>query len=297
MLTVFRSCPKKFEWEFITNLAPSAISEHLHAGGCFASALENVYERVFKHGETLDAALAYAEAAFAVQWGDYTPPEKSAKTADRIFLAVLDYFREYPPHSDPIQPFRIEDRPTYEFTFAVPLDRETTGLDFPLHPSGSPFLFAGRYDTLGHMGNKLVIRDEKTMSTVRQNWSETFDMRSQFLGYCWASQILGIAVDTVVIRGIVILKTKFHQLQTIKLYPKERIARWLEQTRRDLTRMVAAHDSGYFDYDFGDSCTSYGTCAYMPLCTSVDPSRWYSSYRKRSWNPIKADPEAIEATP
>ena len=292
MMTTFRACPRKFQWEFIEQLGSQRKSPDLHAGGCFARALEVVYHETFIGGRPDAVALAMAEAEFHIRWGDYEPPEKSSKTRDRTWEAVLDYLKTYPPRSDPIQPFIISGRSSHEFTFAIPLDRETTGIDFPLHPSGSPFIFGGRFDTLGQMGTSIVVQDDKTMGTTPgQHWNETQQMRGQFLGYLWACRVLGIQTLTVVVRGTVILKTMIKQLQAIKKYSNWELDRWADQLSRDLVRMVRLHSDGHFDYDFGDACTSYGGCGYLSLCTSASPERWFPTFGKRVWNPINANPE------
>ena len=69
------------------------------------------------------------------------------------------------------------------------------------------------------------------------------------------------------------------------------MTRWADQTRRDLNRLLAMHASYHFDYNFGDSCTSYGLCPFMPLCTSPDPTRWHDTYSRRNWNPLHSNPE------
>jgi len=295
-LTCFRACRQKFYDEFILQLAPGVPSIDLHAGACFARALETVYNSIYIDKLDVREALQRAEVAFVMAWSDFSPPTTSAKTPLRMWEAVIDYFSAYPPLDDKIQPVISDGKPTCEFTFSLPLDKETTGLDFPQHPSGDPFIFAGRFDMLGRMGDRLVIRDEKTMSSHRDTWSESLTMRSQFLGYVFATRALGYAIDTVVVRGIVILKTKFHQLQAIKLYPSFLVDRWLEQTRRDLLTMVHCWETDYWDWNFGDSCTSYSGCPYLTLCTSPDPTRWHSTFRKRNWNPLAKDPEAPTTT-
>ena len=47
MMSCARSCLQKFFREFVEGYRPAGISIDLHAGGCFASALEETYKQVF----------------------------------------------------------------------------------------------------------------------------------------------------------------------------------------------------------------------------------------------------------
>lgn len=295
MLTTADACLRRFYYEFAAGLTAGRKSVHLHAGGCFARAMEVFYTRYYVHGDSFQVALDRAEIEYHLMWGNWEPEtEKEAdspKTRERTFEAVIDYFREYPPDTDPIRPFILNGKPTVEFTFGVPLDPSE---GWPLHPSGDPFLLGGRFDLLGEMGKIIVIRDEKTMqATPGQHWAPGFLMRGQFLGYVWACRKLGIPVSTVVVRGVVILKTMLKQIPVTKTYPDQMILKWEERTKKLLWRIREAYDSGEWDYSMGDACSSFGGCPFVDPCVSEDPSRWFSTYRRRIWNPILKNPEVM----
>ena len=161
-----------------------------------------------------------------------------------------------------------------------------------MHPSGQPFLYVGRFDMLGTWSGKLVVRDEKTTTSIGASWADQWDLRSQFIGYVWACQQSGLDLDTVVARGVGILKTKISHAEAIKQYPKFLVERWHEQLRRDLWRIVRMWDEDYFDYNLADACNSYGGCAFRTVCTSPVPERWYDQYVVRHWNPLQKNPIA-----
>lgn len=302
MISAFRACPRKFYHEFILGLRPSVFSIHLHAGARFAEALETVYRRVWEKNETLENALQYAYGKFLVSWGDYDPPEwkGQTKTKDRMWDAVLGYFLEWPPRADHISPYFAEDgKATFEYTFAIPLEpcvdpspyTPHAAEAFPTHPNGGPFLYSGRFDMLGSYAGRPVWRDEKTSGfTANEHWAEQWDLRSQFLGYTWACQQGGLNLDSGVVRGISILKTKLGYVEAIKPYTQFMIARWYEQLRRDLWRIRRAWDESYFDYNFADACTSYGNCVFAPVCGSATPENWMSNYVVSRWNPLQKNP-------
>jgi hypothetical protein len=95
MITCFRSCPRKFYNEFVLGLRPPGISIDLHAGGVFASAVEEVYRQIWEQDKPLDLALMLAQAKFFTEWGDVEAPEwkRTAKTKDRMWEAVESYFQ------------------------------------------------------------------------------------------------------------------------------------------------------------------------------------------------------------
>jgi hypothetical protein len=292
MLSCFRSCQKKFYWEFVRGLRPRALSADLHAGAVFASALERYYICVYKHSLPHDTSLAYAVEHFEELWGDYETPKYNPKSRDRMMAALLDYLATYPPHIDRFQPYVTQDsNPTFEFTFAIPLDFA----NFPRHPSGDPFIYSGRADALGSYDGLPCIRDEKTTKGIGDTWSRQWDLRGQFIGYCWAAQISGLAVEQVLVRGIGILKTEIKQIEALKQYPRHIIDNWLVTLQHDVQRLRKAWDAGAFDYNFGEACSAYGGCQFNPLCVAKDPEPWTTDYEVRHWNPLAKNP--LEFTP
>ncbi len=265
MISCFRSCPQKFYNEFVLGFRKGR-SIDLHAGACFSSTLESFYRAFWLHQESIEGARLRALAHFVDAWGSFESDKpNSPKTKESTWNAFEHYITTYPPATDHIQPYFDNGRPTFEFSFAIPLE---TG--FPLHPSGSPFIYSGRPDLLGHWKGKTVIRDEKTSGRLDSNWSEQWDLRSQFMGYVWAAQQMGLSCDTVSVRGIIINKTQIRQVEAFKQYSSHDISRWFEQLRRDLHRIRHAWDESYWDYNFADAAQSSN--AFTNLSTTVNPA-------------------------
>ena len=292
MLNSLRACPQKFRNEFILGLRPPETSIDLHAGAVFSSTLESFYREVYLNGLDTSPALARAYATFQHEWGGFIiRKEKHPKTPENMWAAVEDYVRTYPPGTDSVQPYFTDGTKSFEWSFSIPLGMP----DFPVHPvSGDPFIYVGRFDMLGRRDERPVVRDEKTAQRLEHNWAEKWDLRSQFLGYCWALQHHGIPCNTVVVRGVIVTLTTVRQVEAIKIYPQHLIDRWYEQTRRDLHRLVAAWKEGYFDYNLGDTCTAYSHCPFIPLCSSPSPERWYDTYEIKRWNPLSASRNPLE---
>jgi hypothetical protein len=288
MINSFRSCHQKFKNEFIFGLRPPEPSIDLHAGACFSATLERLYREIYHNGLDTSAALARAYATFTHEWGDFViRKEKHPKTPENMWAAIEDYVRVYPPKSDRVQPYYSGDAPSLEFSFAIPLEFP----NFPRHPvSGDPFIYTGRFDLFGKRDERPVVRDEKTAQRLESNWAEKWDLRSQFLGYCWALQHNGIPCNTVVVRGVIVTLTTIRQVEAVKIYPQHLIETWFEQLRRDLINITECWNEGYWDYNFGDSCTQYSHCPFMTLCSSPHPENWYESYEVKRWNPLNRNP-------
>lgn len=296
MMACFRQCKRKFMYEFVYGLRPPFVSIDLHCGGVFAKTIERFQRKV--HEEKLPVNLAMNDGInFMIkEWGDVTAPSTSPKSLDRTTEAFLDYIATYPPGTDPVQPYTDGDGKTsYEFSAAVPLDFE----GFPMHPSGEPFIYCGRFDLLGFHRERQrpCVRDEKTGKAAGDKWAEQWDLRSQFLGYSWLGQQSGIEnLNTVVVRGVIIQKTQIKQLEAVKVYPQYLIERWFDQLRRDLTVLRRCWDEGYFDYDLSDACSSYGGCVFKDICTSPEDTQpnWMSNFIVKRWNPLLHNPIEVK---
>lgn len=288
MLSAFRSCPRKFFWQFCYGLQGRQPKIDLVAGAAFAAALERTYREFWLNKRLLPEALLRAHVSFTKEWGDFPwepPSATSTKSFSRMWETVLFYFDRYPPQTDHIRPYLGAGKPTLEFSFAIPLDAPS----WPRHPqTGEPFLYCGRFDMLGEYEGRICIRDEKTTgrSAKSLQWAESWDLRSQFIGYTWACHQMGFPTDLVFVRGLFIQKTQLDSMEAMKTYPSYLRERWLSQVKKDLEHICYMWHHQDFDYNFADSCTSYGNCQFIPLCTSPDPSSWFDIYHYRRWSPL-----------
>jgi PD-(D/E)XK nuclease superfamily len=283
MLATFRACPKKFYWTYISNKIPSGESIHLIAGGAFAAGCDAARRTQFAYDKKIDLIELQSAAvkAFSLHWGDYEAPENHAKSFENMVVALCAYLDQHHPFDDMVQPIRTPTgEPCSEFSFAVPLESHV------LHPSGAPFLFAGRFDLLGTFGDLPVILDEKTTGSLGTYWLQSWDMRGQFMGYCWALNLLGYKVRDAIVRGIAIQKTKHDFLTCPIRYSDHMIDRWELTLYQTLQRIVWCYNNDQWDYNFADSCSSYGGCPYKTLCLAKDPNHFMNNYQERTWSPI-----------
>lgn len=298
MLTARRACKRKHYWGALRSLYPRGQSVHLIAGGALAAGIEAARRACFA-SETpstvpIDVLLEAALPPFARHWGDYVPDERSAKTFENTFNALAHYLENYHPGSDDLQPYRRPDgSPAVEYRFAIPLESL-------LHPeTNEPLFFAGRFDMVGMLGGFSCVVDEKTTGSLGFDWASKWDLRGQFLGYCWALRQQGITCSHAVINGIAILKTKNEVQRAIVKYPEYMLHRWEALMRNDIAEMIQDYKlwrSGTrslertYPFNFGDSCDSYGGCAFGTLCKVLDPEPFTTGYIKHRYNPVEVNP-------
>lgn len=279
------SCLKKAEYEYIRHLKPKGTSIHLHFGACFARGLEVFRKEYYGVKADYDHAMRLTIDAIIHEWGDVEPPEYGSganKSIEACVTAILSFFDEYPPDTDPVKPLMTDNGPAVEWTFALPIP------DIWHPTTGEPMLYVGRFDMLAEMGGAIMVNDEKTASQLGDGWAKNWRLASQLTGYTWAAKQFGFNVQGVVIRGVGILKTMIKHQFIIEKRPQWMIDRWLIQLQRDVRRLIAAWEEGYFDLALDDACSSYGGCPYISLCTSRDPEPWIEAdFEERKWDPLE----------
>ncbi len=291
MLNTFRSCPRKFELQYLRHWKLTGSNVHLNAGAAFAKGLEDARKTYYELDSGSEAAIMVGVRSLIEAYGDFECPPESAKSCERMVTALEYYFDAFPFASDAAKPIKLPSGAhAIEFSFAQPI------IDF-LHPeTREPLIYSGRADMVVDMANGIFVMDDKTTSQLGASWANQWEMRSQFTGYCWAAKLAGLPVDGVLVRGIAILKTKFNHAQSITYRPDWEIERWYQQTLRDLARMRDCWERGEFDYNLGEACNEYGGCVFVQICKKSNPDDWLDAYfHQRVWNPLTRSEEPLHA--
>jgi len=56
---------------------------------------------------------------------------------------------------------------------------------------------------------------------------------------------------------------------------------------RDIKRMIACWEEGYWDYNLDHACAEFGGCVFKRVCLSEDPKPWLeTSFERRVWSPL-----------
>lgn len=280
IIDAFRSCPQKAFREYVQHWKTKGSSIHLHAGAAYASGIEAGRKAFYIDGKSLQEAERIGLDVLGEHYGDFECPASCAKTRERMMGALDFYFANYPMDTDQATPIEFGGRTGIEFCFAEPLP-----INHPV--TGEPLIFSGRSDMVCNFAGGVYILDDKTTSQLGASWSKQWEMRGQFSGYSWAARELGLQVRGVIIRGVSILKTKYETQQCLTYRSNYEIDRWYDQTCRDLERMVVAWHSGYWDFNLGESCGSYGGCKFVDACKSHEPDAWIvNEFDQQVWDPL-----------
>lgn len=296
MRSAFVACPRQWFHGYLQGLRKSTSSVHLHFGGAVATGLE-VTRKAF-WGDRLDEIHAVAAGCHALirAWGDYELPDNIAasragvKTLEAALDALYSYFTNWPLSDDQLTPLLIDGEPLVEKSFALPVP----GTHHPV--TGEPIIYAGRFDMLAHYNDAVFVVDEKTSGQLGEMWRSNWPLRGQITGYTWGARSFGLPIAGAVIRGIGVLKGSITFEQVVLTRPDWLIDRWLAQLARDINRAAAMWEEASrlpssphtaFDQAFDSACSSFGGCAFVPLCESENPDRWYSDYSVVHWNPLQ----------
>lgn len=305
-IVCFRSCPRKFLYTYCNHLrSHTGKSLPLIFGGAFASGLEHYRTarlvKTLAHKPALE--LAYCRAI--TSWGDNPSEmrEKDPRTLPRCLQALDWYTKTYPIETDSLQPHThsvstCELGVTFEFNALVEL---SPSLGFPLHPSGSPYLYSVRFDTLGTYMGLSVFADEKTTTQVRADWPQQWTFRHQFAGYAWALQQLGYPHRSAVVRGVVIHKNDFVALETPPILYSPHTLQKFEEDLRHTVREIDFAVTGvqinpidplpdHFPRAWGDACSAYNTpCAFTHVCFGHprDELDLLAQFPREVWNPAE----------
>ena len=279
MLSDYKRCPTIWRRKYIDKMVKVERSEHLHVGAVFAFGLEVTRRAYYEHKLSPDDAIAFGLHHLTLAYGNFEPPEKSLKTFERTFFALIDYFIEYPLESDVIKPVFFGENHGIEFNFAVPLPVR--------HPdTGENLLYVGRFDMLAERNGALFGEDDKTASQLGASWVKQWELDSQFTGYTWAMSQYGYNLTGFFVRGVAFLTHNIGHAQAIVYRPKWMVQEWLEQTCRIIQSML--HDykaNSYLKVLDKSACASYSGCQYHQLCSSQHPISWYSQYVANTWDP------------
>ena len=317
LMSHFRACPRSAFLSSFEHWKPRTRSVHLHAGAAYARGLEvarlayygGIYTLLVDY-ETDDkgkkkpvwrseqrepfierASIEAGLHALIVAYGDFECPPDSAKSLERMMGAFEYYFTQYPMTSDAATPARLPGGLGVEFSFAEPIDIA--------HPeTGDPLLYCGRFDMICDYAGQRFGEDDKTTSQLGASWSKQWDLRSQFTAYTWGARKASIVLDGFIIRGVSILKTKYDTQQAITYRPAWVVDRWYEQLLADVRRMIAAWESGYWDYNLDEACNAYGGCQFRKICMT-EPARvdnWLPiDFERRRWDPITRTETLLES--
>lgn len=279
-LAILKECPFKFRVSILDGWSLKHDPKiHLGAGGTFASAIEATRRAHYVSGQPED--LAIAEGALVVlksdlAWGSDLPSRNRAKGLEGVLYAFLEYWTQWPLTAS--APIVLPSAQGIEFSFAEELPFPE--LDRPL--------FIGRADAILEQRSGTWIVDEKTCSGFGPSWADQWQLRSQFIGYSWAADRMGLSIRGTAVRGVAMLIGGPEFAEALNFMPHPRLINdWLDSTEEVLLSAQTYAHKNFWPKALGEPCNAYGGCQFRNVCLSRFPQERLESDFEQSWyNPL-----------
>jgi hypothetical protein len=296
-MSLWSQCQLRWFRERCQNLRrSSARNINLEAGGAFAKGMEVTrkafYEKKLPSSEAVQ--LGYDEILKVMYERQAT--DDTLKSPERMALALLEYFKEFPLVNEEVVPSQMEDGShgiEHKMTAELPI----------LHPElNVPLIFKGKLDMLATSMGRTYIVDEKTTKAISYNQGDLLQTQGQFIGYAWLARQLGITVVGVKVRKVAI------QIKEIKVKEFEvpitdfMINAWEQAMFQKVSEMVKFYGDVIkgtdfriaFTPDYSNGCTAYhSVCPFTAGCTS----KYGENFLATEFEQLVWDSEARQEVP
>lgn len=291
MVATLKSCPQLFKKIYIDQWKSKAERVDLRAGKAFAAGIERARRVFYEEGGTADDAQTQGVIELLRVYGDFVCPEDNPKSAERTAGALGHYLIHFPLSHRTSYPILLPGgKRAIELSFVQPL-----AINHPI--TGQPILYCGRLDAvLATLGDTFGC-DEKTTKSLGPTWPNQWQLRAQLIGYKWGLRQFNIRVAGMVVRGISILKTKYDHAEAINYYPDWMVDRWEAELLEWIEEGIRWWKAKRYRYNMDQSCSQYGGCGFIKVCTSQNEMNWLPmAFERRHWNPITREETVLEPT-
>lgn len=282
-LSSFWSCEFKGYRSRIQFLrSPRETNGHLLAGGTFASACERA--RIDFYNNNLSQEEAVENAVEFILTQPDTGHE--VKSNERLALTFRKYVQTF-PFKNGFRPCKLEDGThAIEYNFEIDL-----GIQHPDLPNQT-IKYNGKLDGLyervidGKVVSRFVLDEKSTGRISRVKGTKVVDLEkeadifrasSQLIGYSYAASLMGIEINSALIRRVPILTTyepAFELEIPITKYMKDM---WFISTYEKIRELIEKYKyvrdnqdvpaQSVFSPSYSGACNAYSTpCQFMPGC-------------------------------
>lgn len=260
--TAFVTCPRKYYWAYVRNLAPFIGSTALRYGSAWHAMMEELYRSVLQEGwKDLGHYIPQVMAAAKAKWDKeslnftFYDDYRSLENLGTSFLLWKDTFSNDPTFLEVVQLERRFEIPLPSFEDSIVF---TGRIDMDVKLSGIPYMF-----------------EHKTTGTAVTMAASRLHRSPQMLGYTWAEKQQGIDMEgaLVCIHHISARKNKdgvygkptiaFHR--SPQLYTKHDLDDWLDSFKYTAEKVLEAREKNRFPMHH-DNCYQFGACKYTGLC-------------------------------
>ncbi len=271
MLKDYKRCERLFYNKYEMGYIGEDESVHLHAGKCFANAVERARVAFYDEGCDLSASILAGGQVLIDSWGDPTLFAGETKNLSRMMAAYEKYVDDFPIDHHPVHR-GADGKLMVECHFALPYSDDIT--------------YSGTPDTVLEYGGGLWLVDEKTTGgSFTPTWIAQWKRWGQYTGYVWGLGMKGVKLDGVLCRGIAIQKTQIKTIEVASPRAEWMVNEWVLSTTKTIERIQKSRETDSWDGANDDNCVKYGReCEFIGQCTSPNPD--YSKFKRGRWEPL-----------
>ena len=291
---VFKTCPRKYQYEIIQGWQPKGENIHLSFGIYYHAALEE-YDKALSagaaHEEAARKVVQYilnlgtrTKAGVWVPW-DTNPEHKDYRLKNRASLlkACVWYMEHF--KDDSAKTIQLANgKPAVELSFSLGLQATAS--------TNEEFIYCGHIDRLVEFGAMTFVLDRKTTkSTLGDYHHAQFNPNTQITGYIFAAQTVtkhpakGAIIDAV---QLMISGIRFGRSLTYRT--EDQLSEWLVGMFALFQAAETCAQSQFYPMN-ETACGNYGGCPFRKVCGADEHVREHhlkSDFILRRWDPMIA---------
>jgi hypothetical protein len=289
MLKDYKRCERLFYNKYEMGYIGEDESVHLHAGKCFANAVERARVAFYDGDMSLTDSILQGGEVLISSWGDPTLFASETKNLSRMMAAYEKYMDDFPIDHHPVHR-GADGKLMVECHFALPWGKpELKTFDFDTQQwiyRTDGDVYSGTPDTVLEYGGGLWLVDEKTKGgSFTPTWISQWKRWGQYTGYVWGLGMKGVKLDGVLCRGIAIQKNQIKTIEVASPRAEWMVNEWILSTTKTIERIQESRKTGSWDGANDDNCVKYGReCEFIGQCTSPNPD--YSKFKRGTWEPL-----------
>lgn len=286
-LTMFQSCPAKFDLRILQGWTSRRKSAALGFGGAFHAGLAAWY----RTGSRVEMLKAVKD-----QWPDGMPVD-DYRSLQKCVEVLLAYVKQYPAETFRVVPGMVE----VAFTLSTGMYLSCFGCGAKLGAwNGKDALcghcgkelelieYGGIFDLLVEFSGAVYVVDHKTTSQMGGGFFDQFKPNNQITGYTWASRLLtGMRVGGALINAVCALKASATRFERqISTRTDDEIAEWLVSVYQTCEQIQQCRRTGIWHLQTVN-CTMYGRCEFHQVHVLPHPKQRMAileqEYIKSEW--------------
>ena len=283
-LSVYKECPKKYEYSVIRGLRSKKPQPPLLFGNAFHKCLEHL-DFLKSLGLTSHEDIVRAVVRKAFIHSDSSFGDDDKRTRLSLVRAVVHYADHY----------KKDEFQTHTFSNGKVGVELSFRFELPYKPAigyhSDNYIYCGHIDKLAsHNGNLYVVEHKHTTSYISNNYWKRYIFSGQVNGYKYAGKVVfsenvvGALIDTTQV-GMNFVNFG----RRIAPANEAHLDEWLEDTMYYIKQTESNVAEGYFPRNT-ESCTKYSGCPFINVCFRSPYLRekiLEEDFHVDRWNPLE----------